>query len=141
MSRDKWKGPKPNLSKLPPYLRKNATESIPVRDTEVHANVRVFEDKPGLNYPNGRIYATCYTKDHEGGTPEKLQLDGVDFTGKIPIFTILISKDNMREFVRGVLLQYMKLGGSEEDLKALLNHAKLPPRIKNPLFEEEDTDE
>lgn len=141
MPRDQWKAPKPDLSKLPAHLRKNTTEPIPIRDSEVHANIRVFEDKPGLNYPNGRLYATSYTKDHEGGKPEKLQIDGVDFTGKIPIFTVLVRKEDMKDFLRGALIQYMKLGGTEEDLKELINHAKLPPRLKNPLFEEEDINE
>lgn len=142
MANNPWKDIKPNLSKLPAHLRKDLTKQIPLRENEVYSRIVIYSDKPGLNYPNGRVFAEVYNKDPNAPSsiPEGVQISLSDYSARIPLVGFVLEKEDVLPVLRSMAQAYLSLGGTEDELKTLLPQGNLPPRIVNPMFPEEPND-
>jgi len=133
-----WGAIGPNLSKLPPHLRESLSENIPLRPGEVHGRVLIFRKTPALIHPNGRVLVTKYYKDaaRPVGIPDGAQIDLVDFSGREPLVSVLLVKENVPAVLGGLVQSFLAMGGSADDLHAAIDTVAAPPRLPNPLFPE-----
>ena len=136
-----WGTIKPNLSKLPPAIRKQLSIPIPFRPGEVHAKVIIFNTRPGQNIPNGRMYVTAHNDDPMNATPDKIQLELCDFTARYPVAAVVLHKDIVAQAIVSMVKTYLKIGGSLEDIQLGLSapaqaptHAVETPIMANPLM-------
>lgn len=139
MAKDGWNWGNigPDLSKLPPHLRENLTEPIPLRPGEVRGRVFIFRNTPGLNHPNGRVLVAPYHKDvaQPSTTPDGAQIDVADYTGRLPLATVVLAKKHMPDVMKGLVRNFLAMGGTREELLEMINESALPPRLPNPIFD------
>ena len=123
---DNWGGRNaPNLSKVPQHIRDALSEPVPVRDTEATGRLHLFHDprSSGLNMPNTRMHARAYTPmEGETGTREtvsQVQIDFVDYTGKVPIATALLLPPQALVLINQLMRSYLRIGGAIEEINRI----------------------
>lgn len=120
----------PDLSRLPANLKEQLTSPIPLRPLERYARVIVFNRTPGLVHPTARLLATDNrSPDNITGRPDGVQVDAMDFTGRIPLVSFIMEKDTTANLLTGLLRSYMNLGGTEADIAGLVTEAKQVPQM------------
>lgn len=143
---DQWGGmPRPNLAKLPTVIREQLAQPVPLRPNEVRAKIVIFRKSPGLIHPNGRVYVTEYRKDANNisGSPDGIQIDSADFSGKSPLSSILLTKQDIPAVIENMLRIYRTLGATDEEINALQKRAEKPLMAlrANTYFEDEGSRE
>jgi hypothetical protein len=125
-ARDDWRGAgTPNLSKVPQHIRDALSEPVPVRDTEATGRLHLFHDarSSGLNIPNARMHARTYTPmEGETGTRDmapKVQIDFVDYTGKMPIATAILVPEQALILINQLMRSYLRIGGPIEEINRI----------------------
>jgi len=71
---------------------------------------------------------TSFHKDaaNPTGAPDGVQVDMVDFSGRLPLATFLLTKDKVPHILRGLVRSFLAMGGTEEELKVLLTGQEAP---------------
>lgn len=121
-------GPRPDLRRLPQVVREQMSQPVPLRPTEVHASVLLFQSTPGLNHPNGRVLVSPHRKDPDNytGVPDGIQLDMTDFHGRKPLASVVLTAKAAIPVLENLIRCYMALGATPEDVQQLVSNAKLP---------------
>ena len=121
-------GPRPDLRKLPQVVREQLSQPVPLRPTEVHAGVLLFQTTPGLNHPNGRVLVSSHRKDPEAYTavPDGIQIDLTDFYGRKPLASIVLTPAAVVPVLENLIRCYVALGATAEDVQQRLSNATLP---------------
>jgi len=148
MSSNPWdySGLGPNLARLPQHLKEQLTANIPLRPEETYGRVVIFNRSPGLVHPNGRVLATGFRDPSDTATNvvSGVQLDALDFSGRIPLASLILPKDCTRNVLVGMLRAYIAMGGgSKEEVAAMLTEASrpLPSFGAINMFEEDASNE
>jgi hypothetical protein len=120
-----WDDAKPNLAKLPPQLKQNLTQPIPVRPEEVYGGIHIFKKTQGLHHPNGRILVSKYYKDagEESKPTDALQIDFSDFTGRTAVGTLVLKKTQAQVILTSMMRTFLQIGGSVAELESALQAA------------------
>lgn len=143
MTQNHWDPPNtsPDLSRLPPQLREALNQPIPLRPDEKNAAVMLFNKTVGMNHPNGRCNVVPFKRvENSVVAMEKgLQLDFSEFTGRVPLATVIINFTDGAAFAASVLRAYLSLGG---DLDVVLNavNTKREQTTRTEYFEEQSNE-
>jgi hypothetical protein len=111
---------RPDLSRLPREIRENLSAPTPLRPEEGYATVILFQRTPALNHPNARCNASLYRNEENAlvNVPIGAQLDFADYTGRIPLATVVLGKDVLEKTLSSMLRVYTQMGGNVEDVIA-----------------------
>lgn len=135
----------PNLARLPQHLKEQLTRNIPLRPLETYGRVVIFNRAPGLVHPNGRVIASGYRDPQDTTGPVTgAQLDTMDFSGRIPLASVIMPRDCTRNTIVGLLRAYVDMGGgSDEEVASMLAEARRPAEVFGAikLFEEDSSNE
>jgi len=138
-------GARPNLSKLPAQVKEQMSQPIPLRPEEALGRLMVFRNTSGLNHPNARFLVTSFREgiDNYSGTPDGAQLDVMDFSGRIPLSSMILPKETVESLLVGLTRCYLEMGGTGEALDAVRTRAAVPVPLHNVsnFYEEKPSDE
>ena len=118
MSDSYWDG-KPDLTRLPAYLKATLDKPIPLRPDEVRAKVLVFPTV-GHNHPNGRILIAPSMEEAEEVAPTAVRIELLDYGGKTPLAMGTLSPKHFAELFRGAIDVYAQCGGDLDELKKII---------------------
>lgn len=121
-------GLSPDLSRLPAHLKEQLTAPIRLRPLERYGRVIIFNRTPGLVHPTARLLATDNrSPDNTSGQPDGAQIDAMDFSGRVPLVSFIMDKDTTANMLTGMLGSFLRLGGTEAEIAALVKSAKETP--------------
>ncbi len=131
----------PDLSKLPREVRESLTQPIPLRPEEAYATVIIYQRTPALNHPNARCNATLYQHEENAlvNIPMGVQLDFLDYTGRIPLATAVLGPDILKLTLTSMLRVFTRMGG---DINAVIEASKHDVSLQaSATYVEEQSDE
>jgi hypothetical protein len=119
---------RPNLSKLPHLIREQLNQAVPHRPNEVATKTVIFKKTQGLIHPNARLLITEHRKDPNvfSGPPDGIQIDSMDFSGRVPLLSLILPKVSVPAVLENIIRGYLALGGTEEGLAEIQAKAKRP---------------
>lgn len=141
MSTGSWdnSGLRPDLSRLPAYIREGMHQPIPVRPDECNAVFVIFPNVQGLNHPNARCNVAPFKKGDENSAisvESGIQIDMNDFTGRTPLASMILDKNKLPGFLTGLLRIYAGLGGDVTALIATTGDSRPEVPAAHIYFEE-----
>ena len=131
-----WGTAKPNLAKLPPEIRKQLSQPIPMRTDEVHVKAVLFSTRPGQNIPNARLYISSHNDDPVKTISDKVQFEICDNTARAIVAAVVLDKKVVASVIGAMVKAYLRIGGSLSDIDANLSvvEPEPAPLLTNPLL-------
>jgi hypothetical protein len=138
-------GARPNLARLPAHVKEQMSQPVPLRPEEVLGRLMVFQNTSGLNHPNARFLVTAFREGAENysGPPDGAQLDVMDFSGRVPLSSMILPKTTVESLLVGLARCYLEMGGTIGELESINTRALTPVPLHNVsnFYEEKPSDE
>lgn len=116
---------RPDLSRLPPELREQVREPIPLRPLEFYDSLSITG--AASFHRNVRINIGSYVPEPEealaGDTP-CVHINMHDYTGKVTLGTIIITTQNIKTAMTSMLRAHLQLGGTLDILEEIQAEAR-----------------
>jgi hypothetical protein len=127
MSNNPFWSTKPDLTRLPEYLRQTLTQPIPMRVAEVRAQTIIFPltSEYGLNHPNGRLRAMVHIPQGDKvNVIDGIMVETYDFTGHKPLTASILKREAIPEFLKGYITAYIRDKQSWSEFDKLVEELK-----------------